>query len=285
MVPFNNHLENKFKLTAKQSIASKLFPIFKHFFPNQFWYWRKILPLPIFDIELCTDCGHGHHPLNISEKVLRDYYTSNYWYSAGETVEADDEYLTKLQCIEQFEFIQDSIPSSITEVLEIGGAHCHFSQLLRHHWKVQNLHVVEPGERWNDYYKTIRIEKISDFFPCDTQKKFDYIHTSHWLEHVSGVKNTLGEISQLLKDRGFLFIEVPNCNSEYWEVDTGVFPHLEFFTKESMTFFLEEHFNVIVIDNYGDDHLSINTGNIHQGKAKLNEKGQFLRVLAQKKPI
>jgi hypothetical protein len=96
------------------------------------------------------------------------------------------------------------------------------------------------------------------------------------LEHVSDVHGVLGKIRRLLKREGLLFIEVPNCNDEYYSLDTGDIPHIHFFTKESLCGLLDQHgFKTLTVDEYGltcSDDLKIRLDRNHTCKELLQEK-------------
>jgi cyclopropane fatty-acyl-phospholipid synthase-like methyltransferase len=78
-------------------------------------------------------------------------------------------------------------------------------------------------------------------------KKFDVITAWHVLEHVSNLNNTIDILKQRLRDKGTIFIAVPNHNSwdahhykNYWAA-YDVPRHLWHFNIHSMTRLLSAH--------------------------------------------
>ena len=64
-------------------------------------------------------------------------------------------------------------------------------------------------------------------------KKFDFISTTHALEHLSDTK-MFSIFKNMLNPEGFFFFEVPNCTSEYFKGRPYDSPHLLFYTKKSL---------------------------------------------------
>ena len=87
-------------------------------------------------------------------------------------------------------------------------------------------------------------EKISDL---ENEKKFDAITLFHVLEHVHDLEQTMKVLFSKLKQRGNLYIAVPNFNSydsmlykENW-ASLDVPRHLYHFTRETMEKLAREH--------------------------------------------
>jgi hypothetical protein len=59
-------------------------------------------------------------------------------------------------------------------------------------------------------------------------------------------------LKSLLQKDGLIFIEVPNCNDEYYTLDNPDTPHIHFFSKESLKLLFEQFgFITLSIDEYG----------------------------------
>jgi len=227
-----------------------------------FWPGRDIndvlLFSPLHKIAKCQDCGYGVYQRNVSVDVLNRYYRSAYWGASGtSTNEKYDEgapYLTDSRAIGQYTFIRSYFfEGKIEHILEIGAGSALFSRLARHHHPRVRIDVVEPGYGWEKYYEVNDVEKVSDFFPYSGSRRYGYIHTSHWLEHViPDMEAVIGAIKNVLVPGGLLFVEVPNCDEEYWDIDQGDIPHIHFFTRQSLALAFEKSgFTLLKIDTFG----------------------------------
>ena len=137
-------------------------------------------------------------------------------------------------------------------ILEIGAGTAFASQLLRSNLPDSTIYVCESGKQLQTYYQAREIERIATYFPFTTDLNFDYIHTSHWLEHVLDLPKTVSQLREMTATNGHLFIEVPNTGHEYWNIDTLDNPHLQFFTVDSISRVFEAGgYAISSIDTYG----------------------------------
>jgi hypothetical protein len=102
-------------------------------------------------------------------------------------------------------------------------------------------HVCEPGEQWLDIYKQNNIHVAGRFFPFEPKIQYDYVHASHWLEHMRDIPETLRTLRSMMASDGHIFIEVPNTAAPYWERAGRDTPHIHFFTLRSLRSFFEAH--------------------------------------------
>tara|TARA_B110000971_G_scaffold147004_1_gene150191 strand:- start:5748 stop:6713 length:966 start_codon:yes stop_codon:yes gene_type:complete len=89
-------------------------------------------------------------------------------------------------------------------------------------------------------------------------KKFDFISTTHSLEHLTDTK-MFSIFKNMLNPEGFLFFEVPNCTSEYFKGRPYDSPHLLFYTKKSLEkIALMNNFKIVNIStsaySFDNDH-------------------------------
>ncbi|GAJ21743.1 unnamed protein product, partial [marine sediment metagenome] len=126
--------------------------------------------------------------------------------------------------------------SRIKNALEIGAGSAHALILLRDKCDNPsiNFYVCELGKQWEEYYKIQRIQKIADFFPFKSDKTFDYIHLSHWLDHVISLNETISELNKIMNPNGYVFVEVHNTEHAYWSLPLNDTPHIHFFTQKSL---------------------------------------------------
>ena len=173
-------------------------------------------------VHICEDCGYGVMESPPTENALQQYYASIHWSNRSEEVEKatskDKLYLQDSRALSQIEFVLDKIKNQkISKVLEIGSGAAYASLTLKEKLLSHNpeLYVCESGNQWNYQYERHNIKKIANFFPFETKQKFDYIHTSHWLEHVHDLDKTIVSLRDISSASSFLFIEVPNTEHHY----------------------------------------------------------------------
>jgi len=288
------------KRYLKHLAAMLLSPLLR--FLNGEYYSKlktKMLFSPLYHIVRCNECGYGVYDRKIELELVHRYYKKEYWQSGGmprSSWHQESLYREDIRAVGQYNLIKEKIKGFFKiEVLEIGAAGALLSRLLReNHEGEVSLSVVESGQGWKEYYAENSIELLSEIFPFETNRKFDYIHTSHWLEHVYNLDEALKQIKKCLKTGGLLFIEVPNCHSGYFNLDIGDAPHIHFFTAKCLCLLLKKYgFTVLSIGEYGltceEENIRRNFNTldeqiIEQGRASEKENiprryGQYLRGL------
>ncbi len=87
----------------------------------------------------------------------------------------------------------------------------------------------------------LELEEVSD--------RYDVVALSHVLEHVKSPVDFLQKACTFLQKDGVLFIDIPNQDHLFKK---SLFPHLLFFSKESLVFLLDKiNLNVLTIDGWG----------------------------------
>lgn len=260
-------------------------------------YFQKILPLKIKNILtdpfkgkviFCNNCGYALLKNAPSKESLKSYYSTRYW--SQRKMELDKiikDYQKDFRGKYQVNLLLKNINlSNHLNVLEIGGGPCFFSLQLRDKIKNNNsiiLNVCEPGDQWGSHYEFHNINKVADFYPFELKQKYNYIHTSHWLEHVLNLSETIRYLKGHLEKGGFLFIEVPNCDFDYWDLPLVDTPHIHFFTPNSLNkLFVDNGFKLIMTETAG---ISLkqwaNKKKIKKENYGFNEKGFWIRSIFQ----
>ena len=139
----------------------------------------------------------------------------------------------------------------VHKILEIGPGGGHFA---RHWMKINKQTVQYTGvESDKSCYEKLISSNVDVFLTVDeipAEREFDLVVISHVLEHTDKPSAFIEHCTRGLRKGGLLFIEVP-CN-DYQHKPT-VEPHLLFFDKEPMSFFLRKHgFNIGNISYYGN---------------------------------
>ncbi len=214
------------------------------------------------------------------------YYQQTYWDDRNMRLEVDSKIDVRAQS--QFDFLGGQFPAngSTVNILEIGAGRALSSQLLREKYPNTRIYVCEAGRQFEEYYRGRNIQRIASFFPFHTDIKFNYIHASHWLEHVLDLPATINTLRGMLSDNGMIFIEVPNTAVSYWELPVTDSPHIHFFTPTSLkNSFEKKGFSCLTIGEYGPSFQQMVEGYKFNGTADyfVNDgKGGFLRALFKK---
>ena len=111
------------------------------------------------------------------------------------------------RCLNQFNFIKNSINCDNKKICEIGA----FDGLLLNIFKNNGCKVFgyELNDRAREYAKNKYNIDLKPNFLEDNQK-YDIIILSHVIEHFKEPKEILLKIKSMLNDNGFIYIEVPN---------------------------------------------------------------------------
>lgn len=285
---YNQHLE----AYSLKSFLKAILPYLDAFVPESFSKIKRLSNKKkrLFSgfINLCLSCGHGIMDKLPEPSELEKYYEQT--YRKGQIVDISGEeknYLHDERAQAQIEFVFSSLGQVFgKDILEIGAGAAKASLLYRHKLPQSevNLYVCEPGNQWEKYYQAHEIRKIANFFPFKTEKKFNYIHTSHWLEHAVDLDNTVSVLNQLLESNGTIFIEVPNTEHYYWDLPIQDTPHVQFFTRASLSrLFCANGFECIKIGEYGITFMEyVKGGKVISGKYGSRDKGFWIRGLFQK---
>ena len=223
------------------------------------WHWlrSRCLFSPGFGhIQVCKECGYGKFTKNLDPEIMSYYYTYQYGNVRGtatneekaKEVLAQDFKDPNSRAYKQLSFVNSAIGSTFfndKKTLEIGGGSALFSRLLKHQNQSTKVYIVEPGSSWQEYYETCGLQLASNYYPDDTLGEYSYIHTSHWLEHILDLDETIKQLAENLNVRGHLYIEVPLCDASYWKREYPDGPHIHFFTQHSLELACERYFDVV----------------------------------------
>lgn len=217
--------------------------------------------LGIKKILICPNCSLGIVDLLPSDETLNQYYSSD------PTQDILNEFSQ-----EQLEEVIN--PSKISPVLDFIFNHTILTKsdnknffdigagngtLLKHmtdftSWK--NIKGCEPNvtkiKTLNHLNLDFYPESFDSCFP-KLETDYDLVTLVQVLEHLKDPNITLEMISSILSKDGLLYIEVPNCNENYYKTRMSDFaPHLTFWTDKSLSKFLNNNgFKVLHIGSWG----------------------------------
>ena len=155
----------------------------------------------------CCNCGLYFIDLPTDEEIYTLYkneYHNNIKNKLFETAKSKMRYARSLS---QFNFIKKHIDFHNKKVCEIGA----FDGLLLNIFKKNGCDVY--GYELNDNARLYAKNKYDiDLKPnfLESEEKYDIIMLSHVIEHFKNPFDVLIKIKNMLKDNGYLYIEVPN---------------------------------------------------------------------------
>ncbi|WP_020004217.1 class I SAM-dependent methyltransferase [Brachyspira innocens] len=155
----------------------------------------------------CCNCGLYFIDLPTDEEIYALYkneYHNNIKNKLFETAKSKMRYARSLS---QFNFIKKHIDFHNKKVCEIGA----FDGLLLNIFKKNGCDVY--GYELNDNARLYAKNKYDiDLKPnfLESKEKYDIIMLSHVIEHFKNPFDVLIKIKNMIKDNGYLYIEVPN---------------------------------------------------------------------------
>ena len=191
-----------------------------------------------------------------SESELFKFYSEIYWLNNHYYKDI----LLNYRDISHLKFVEKYMANSLgtnSTFLNFGAGHGGLSYLMA----AKNIKVIniEPSKIYSsDLINFNSFKNLDEFNQSDLKnEKVDLLYSSHTLEHLTDPNYFFNSISKLLKPKGKVFIEVPNCRrlpipKNYAEggcdgKTTG--SHLIYFTKDffekigSEIFFISEQNN------------------------------------------
>lgn len=159
------------------------------------------------DVYQCDECSLYFIDSPTDEEInslYKNEYHNNIKNKLFETAKSKMRYARSLS---QFNFIKQTIDLKNKDICEIGA----FDGLLLSLFKKNNNNVF--GYELNDDARVYAKKKydidLKENF-LESKSKYDIIILSHVIEHFREPKEILIKIKSMLKENGFIYIEVPN---------------------------------------------------------------------------
>jgi SAM-dependent methyltransferase len=87
----------------------------------------------------------------------------------------------------------------------------------------------------------VRLCDIEGFEPVETLAPFDFIYSTHVLEHVIDIDSHVRRLAAMLRDGGYLFLETPHLSGESLVYQAHTVYHVQTFSLRSMQKLLARH--------------------------------------------
>lgn len=167
----------------------------------------------------CNHCRFSHITPIPSETDLEHFYSDNFYAEEKpqyiDTASKDHKWIA-LNYQDKFESINSHFNNNVGRALDIGSGPGGFLiAAQKYGWDAVG---IEPGKLAVDYCKSLGLTIIEGFFNKSLAKtlgKFDLIHLSKVLEHISNPHELVQTSVELLNDGGLIVITVPNDFNDF----------------------------------------------------------------------
>ena len=180
----------------------------------------------------------------------RSYWTNAHSYTPSPSY--DNPWFSLLASL-RYDYLSEYICMDGISILEIGPGEGYLAKHISSHHLDVRYEVVESDVNTRQMLCTFCDSVFDDISAIPLGKKYDLIIISHVLEHVADPRSFIDSILTFLATNSFIFIEVPCLDFIY---KSTYDPHLLFFDKPSLSYFLS-NLSVDIIDmSYAGMQLS-----------------------------
>jgi len=180
-------------------------------------------------ISACNRCGF----VFVSNSPDQKYY-DNYYKTMSKYEHERDQQLHKKYCDIISKYVKKDV-----RILDVGCSTGHLLDQLKR-IGYQNISGIDPSSVCKKLaYEKFKIKIVSsDFFSFKTKKKFDLLIFAAVFEHIEQLKKAAQKAYDMLSDRGYLFVSVPDLESFglNFEEPFGEFSteHINFFSSKDI---------------------------------------------------
>jgi 2-polyprenyl-3-methyl-5-hydroxy-6-metoxy-1,4-benzoquinol methylase len=198
-----------------------------------------------YDVVSCVNCNFVYADTDATQADYDDYYEQFSKYEEKSSSGSGTTYLDAVRLEQTATDIDSQLKNPIAKILDIGcGNGGLLSALSRLGY--QNLTGMDPSATSTEYIvNNLHFSAIqggiftSDLFDVTSEEeKYDCIILSHVMEHIYDLKQSIRNIARLLKQNGFVYVEVPDASRyhEFYVVPYYYFDceHINHFDEASL---------------------------------------------------
>ncbi len=205
----------------------------------------------LFEIVECENCSLRFTQNVPDENAIQSYYKSENYISHSDTskgfINTLYKRVRKKTLKEKRKLIENSTGLKKGSILDVGsGTGAFANEMKEAGWSVTGLEPDEDARKVASEVHKIELSDIIQFYSL-AENSFDAITMWHVLEHVHDLEGYMSKLRSILKERGKLFVAVPNYTSkdaaiykDYWAA-YDVPRHLYHFSPRSMKILVEKH--------------------------------------------
>lgn len=223
-------------------------------FKNRFFHGRKMISI-FSDRQwaYCAGCNFSYVHPQVPSEELDDYYSCEYW-----SVRAPDEIEQVVYAKEnterptnQLKFLKEKGLTRVESMLDFGAGMCGAPTVFKQAGFCGDITIYDKSAQAKQIAGLLGVRFVGDLIEIG-DKKFDLIYSSHSLEHVPDILEALARLSQMVKQGGHLFLEVPNIANRTMVKLAHHAPHTYNFSEASLCKALEMHgFKMVASEVYG----------------------------------
>ena len=234
------------------SLIGKIFRYLPSFFgkliyfqslKSRFVHGKKMIS--IFDSHVwhyCESCNFSYVYPQISAKKLDDYYSVHFWSIRGPSELKDSVFSADNtdRPKHQLEFLNENGLTKVENMLDFGAGLCGAPAVFKQQGFCDDITILDPSSQAKEIADMLGVAQISTVEEMGG-RKFDLLYSSHSLEHVQDLRETLDRFSAVVKEGGHILIEVPNiANRTVMEMSHHA-PHTYNFSEESLCHAMSLH--------------------------------------------
>ncbi|MEL6835039.1 MAG: methyltransferase domain-containing protein [Bacteroidota bacterium] len=169
---------------------------------------------------ICSHCGLVYLNPRPTEAEMSEFYKHSYrkYYEAIEV--PTPEYIANGPFLARAEFVLSKLSPYLEQknegkLLDVGCAEGTLLQTVKTHFPQLSTYGIEPSLGFGQYAEKhsqaqVFVGTYQDFFAQSAVKAFDFIVTTHVLEHILDPRSFMQALHQYLSDDGLIYVEVPN---------------------------------------------------------------------------
>lgn len=204
---------------------------------------KKIIVNSSFGINIveCDSC-HFVQSEYVSEKALKAYY-ENFYLNLNEQGINGYKLQQSQQGESQLNYIQEICENQKFKiVLDYGASLGGLAEKLR--TISEQVYVIEANPKFTDILKQSGMFSVlneNDLFDTQFEDFFDLVTISHVLEHIQDPLSLLDNFNNILKEGGYLMVDLPNEVQMLKEYGFQASGHLHYFTINSFQEVIKKH--------------------------------------------